>query len=70
MQNAVSVTMEKFSVNNGNPFNSMTMQASYDLPKPQKCIQGAPLLELDAEDSHSSDYTVLKTHLLSNTSEI
>jgi len=53
MQNTVSVTMGKFSLKNGNPFNSMIMQASYDdLPKSQKCIQeGAPLLELDPEDS-------------------
>ena len=65
MQNAVSVTMEKFSVNNGNPFNSMTIQASYDLLKSQKCIQGAPLLELDAEDSPQ-----FRLHSVENTSSL
>jgi hypothetical protein len=53
MQNTVSVTMGKFSLKNGNPINSITMQASYDdLPNSQKYIQErAPLLVLDAEDS-------------------
>jgi len=66
MQNTVSVTMGKFSVNNGNPINSMTMQASYDdLPKSQKCIQGAPLLELDTE--HSPQF---RLHSVENTSSL
>ena len=60
---------KQFSLKNGNLFNSITMQASYDnLQKSQKCMQeGAPLLELDAEDSsqfrlHSVENTFSLKH--------
>jgi hypothetical protein len=59
--------VKKFSLKNGNPFNSMAMQASYDdLPKYKK----ESTKELDTKAVHSSDYTVWKTHLLSNASTI
>ena len=44
----------------------MTMQASYDdLPKSQRRIQGAPELELDAEDSPQ-----FRLHNVENTSSL
>jgi hypothetical protein len=57
---------KQFSLKNGNPFNGITMQASYnDLWKSQKCIQGAPLLELDTEDSPQ-----FRLHSVENTSSL